>query len=71
MAQAHCGSKENLGICDLWGSLASSQSSSCLGTFSSKKTKSHFRAQATPAGLQREYAFCARFALRWELATAS
>ena len=71
MAQVHCGSKENLRTCDLWGSLPTSPSSSCLGTLNSKKTKSLSRAQATLAGSQTEYTFFGRFALPWELATTS
>src|SRR4051794_29027596 len=71
MAQVHCGSRENLRIYNLWGSLPSSPSSSCLGTLSSKKIKSRFRVRVTLAGSQRECGFYARFVLPWELATTS
>lgn len=69
--QVHCGSKENLRICNLWGCRVGSPSNSRLGTLDSRRTKSRSKAQATLAGSQKEYIFCARFALPWELGTTS
>ena len=71
MGQVHCGRKENLLICELWGCRMSSPSSSSLGTLNSRRTRFRSKARAASAGSQKGYIFCARFALPWELVTTS